>query len=201
MRVTLLANLRRSSRRTDKVDETSSALRLPAATHRRMTSDNHPFELEPELRPLLTCTCSPQRPIRAFGRCAGKGWLLELGGQQQLGQRFGAIRSFGRLRVEGVSSSRRRGDEPGARCRDAAVCTALVAARSSTCSGSHAGCPHRMRMLGSCPVAYSARSARINRMRMMAPRSGGAREPRSWHDLHAAHESAGKNRHVYGCTV
>ena len=131
-RQTLIGNLRRSSRRTDKVDETSSALRLPAATHRRMTSDNHPFELEPELRPLLTCTCSPQRLIRAFGRCAGKGWLLELGGQQQLGQRFGAIRSFGRLRVEGVSSSRSRGDEPGARCRDAAVCMALVAACSPT---------------------------------------------------------------------
>ena len=87
--------------------------------------NNHPFELEPELRPLLTCTCSPQRLIRAFGRCAGKGWLLERGGQQQLEQRFGAMRSFGRLRVEGVSSSRSRGDEPGARCCDAAVCTAL----------------------------------------------------------------------------
>ena len=35
----------------------------------------------------------------------------------------------------------------------------------------------------------------------MAPRSGGARDSRSWHDLHAAHESAGKNRHVYGCAV
>ena len=33
------------------------------------------------------------------------------------------MRSFGRLRVEGVSSSRSRGDEPGARCRDAAVCS------------------------------------------------------------------------------
>ncbi len=181
------------SRRPDKVDETSSALRLPAATHRRMTSDNHPFELEPELRPLLTCTCSPQRLIRAFGRCAGKGWLLELGGQQQLGQRFGAIRSFGRLRVEGVSSSRSRGDEPGARCRDAAVCTALVAAGSPSCSCSHSGCTQQISTVGSFPVAYSALSARINRMRVMAPRSGGAREPRSWHDLHAAHESAGQN--------
>ena len=35
----------------------------------------------------------------------------------------------------------------------------------------------------------------------VTPRSGGARESRSWHDLHAAHESSGENRHVYGCTV
>ena len=52
-------------------------------------------------------------------------------------------------------------------------------------------------MIGSFAVAYSAQSVRISRVRMMAPRSGGARESRSWHDLHAAHESAGQNRHVY----
>ena len=76
-----------------------------------MTSDNHPFELEPELRPLLTCTCSPQRLIRAFGRCAGKGWLLELGGLVQLGQLVCAMRIVGGLRAMGVSSSRELGDE------------------------------------------------------------------------------------------
>ena len=166
-----------------------------------MTSDNHPFELEPELRPLLTCTCSPQRPIRAFGRCAGKGWLLELGGQQQLGQRFGAIRSFGRLRVEGVSSSRSRGDEPGARCPDAAVCTALVAARSSSFSGSHSGCTHGICMVGSLAVAYSAHSARINRVCMMPQRSGEARSPRRWHDLPRVGRSAEQNRHTDICIV
>ena len=80
LRPTPLVNLRRSSRRPDKVDETSSALHLPTATHRRMTSDDHPLEVERAVRPLLTCPCSPQRAIRAFGRCAGKGWLLELGG-------------------------------------------------------------------------------------------------------------------------
>ena len=30
--------------------------------------------------PLLTLTLSPQRTIRAFRRCAGKGWLHQLGG-------------------------------------------------------------------------------------------------------------------------
>ena len=79
MRVTQIGNLRRSSCRTDKVDEMSGALRLPATTHRGMTSGKHPLELEPALRPRPTCTCSPQRLIRAFGRCAGKGWLQQLG--------------------------------------------------------------------------------------------------------------------------
>ena len=114
-RPTPIGNLRRSSCRTDKVDETSSALRLPAATHRRMTSDNHPFELEPELRPLLTCTCSPQRTIQAFRRCAGKVWLHELGGEMLLGQCFGAMRIIGGLRVMGVRSCGSCGDETEAR--------------------------------------------------------------------------------------
>ena len=111
MRPTPIVNLRRSSRRPDKVNETSSALRLPAATHRRMTSDDHPLEVERAVRPLLTCPCSPQRAIRAFGRCAGKGWLLELGGLVQLGQLVCAMRIVGGLRAMGVSSSRELGDE------------------------------------------------------------------------------------------
>jgi hypothetical protein len=79
--------------------------------------------------------------------------------------------------------------------------SALVAAGSPSCSGSQSGYTQQISTVGSFPVAYSARSARISRVRMMALRSGGARESRSWHDLRAAHESSGKNRHVYGCTV
>ena len=58
-------------------------------------------------------------------------------------------------------------------------------------------------------VAYSTQLARANRVCMMAPRSGGAR---NWHHdlprsrLHrTVHDdprrSAGKNQHVYGYTV
>ena len=43
MRLALLVNRRRSSRRTDKVDEKSRALRLMAATHRGLTSGKHLF--------------------------------------------------------------------------------------------------------------------------------------------------------------
>ena len=87
-----------------------------------MTSDDHPLEVERAVRPLLTCPCSPQRAIRAFGRCAGKGWLLELGGLVQLGQLVCAMRIVGGLRAMGVSSSRELGDELEARSGDAAAC-------------------------------------------------------------------------------
>ena len=80
MRFVRLVNQRRSSRRADEVDEKSRALCLMAATHRGLTSGEHLLELEPSLRPALTFTCSPQRRIRAFGACAGKWWLHQLGG-------------------------------------------------------------------------------------------------------------------------
>ena len=115
-------NRRRSARRTDEVDEASRALRLLAMTHLGMTSGEHPLDLEPARRPALTFTRSPWRRIRAFGACAGKGWLHELGGELQLGQRVCAMRSTSGLRVMGVSSSGERGDEPGARSCDAAAC-------------------------------------------------------------------------------
>ena len=158
------------------------------------------------MSPPLTFTFSPQRTIRALRRCTGKWWLNELGGSLQHDQCFGAMRIIGRLRELGVSSSRWRGDEPEARFPEAPVCTLLVVAGSSTCSGSHAGCTHGMRMFGSAAVAavaYFAHLAQISRVCVMSLRSGGARESRGWHDLHAAHELPGKNRqrHVYGCTL
>ena len=117
-----LVNRRRSSRQTDEVDETSRALRLLATTHLGMTSGEHPLELEPALRPLLTCTCSPQRTILAFRRYAGKVWLLELGGLLQLGQLVCAMGIVGGQRVVSVRSSGERADEHGARSCDAAAC-------------------------------------------------------------------------------
>jgi len=53
-------------------------------------------------------------------------------------------------------------------------------------------------MVGSFAVAYSAPLAQISRVRVVAPRSGEARDSRSGHDLHASHESAGK---IDMCTV
>ena len=179
----------------------SRGLRLVSSTHLALTSGEHLLKVQLALSCLLTCTCSPQRTIQAFRRCAGKVWLHELGGEMLLGQLFCAMRSVGGLREVGVSSCKDRVNKPEARFCDAAVCTALVAARSSSFSGSHSGCTHGICMVGSLAVAYFARLARISPVRMMAVRSGGARESRSWHDLHASHESAGKNRHVYGCTV
>ena len=109
----------------DEVDEASRALRLLAATHRGWTSGEHPLELEPALRPALTCTCSPQRRIRAFRKCAGKGWLHKLGGLLQLGQCFGAMRIFGGMRVMGVRSCGSCRDETQARFHHATVRTVL----------------------------------------------------------------------------
>ena len=112
----------RLSRQTDEVDEASCTLRLLAATHRGLTSGEHPLELEPALRPLLTCTCSPQRTILAFRRYAGKVWLLELGGLLQLGQLVYSMDIVGGQRAMGVRSSGERADEHGARSCDAAAC-------------------------------------------------------------------------------
>ena len=140
----------------------SRGLRLLATTHLGMMSGEHPLELEPALRPLLTFTCSPQRTILAFRRYAGKVWLLELGGLLQLVQLVCAMGTVGEQRAMGVRSSGERADEPEARLCDAPGCTALVAARSSSCSGSHLGCTQWISTVGSVVVAYSAQSARIS---------------------------------------
>ena len=55
-RLALLVNLRRSARRTDKVDQVSRALCPPAATHLGITSGKHLFDLEPALSQLLKLT-------------------------------------------------------------------------------------------------------------------------------------------------
>ena len=103
-----LVNRRRSARRSNKVDEMSGALRLSATTHLVMTSGKPLLELEPALRPLLTCTCSPRRTIRAFRRYAGKVWLLELGGLLQLDQLVCALCIVGRQAACGEREEQRR---------------------------------------------------------------------------------------------
>ena len=75
-----IVNRRRSAHRTGKVDEMSSELRLVASTHLVLTSGEHLLKVQLALSCLLTCTCSPQRTIRAFGRYAGQGWMHELCG-------------------------------------------------------------------------------------------------------------------------
>ena len=46
MRLTLLVNLRRLARRTDKLDQMSRGVCPPAATHLGITSGKHLFDLE-----------------------------------------------------------------------------------------------------------------------------------------------------------
>ena len=157
------------------------------------------------MSPPLTFTFSPQRTIRALRRCTGKWWLNELGGSLQHDQCFGTMRTIGRLRELGVSSSRWRGDEPEPRFPEAPVCTLLVVAGSSTCSGSHAGCAHGMCMVGSAVVACSVRSAQISRVRVMsddtATRWRASREDRRFCTLRmiaGAHDSR-RRSHDYTC--
>ena len=109
-------------RRAGEINEKSCALRLLAATHLVLTYGEHPLELEPALRPLLTFTCSPQRTILAFRRYASKVWLHQLGGLLQLGQLVCAMRVVGGQRVVSVRSSGARGYEHGVRSCDAAAC-------------------------------------------------------------------------------
>ena len=78
-----------------------------------------------------------------------------------------------------------------ARCADVPAYRLLVAPRSPTSSGLHAGCMHGIRMIGGFAVAYSAFSARIDRVRVMVLRSGGAHEPRRSHDSHPAPDRMG----------
>ena len=179
----------------------SRGLRLVASTHLVLTSGEHLLKVKLALSCLLTCTCSPRRTIQAFRRCAGKVWLHELGGEMLLGQCFGAMRIIGGLREVGTSSCGSGGDELEARFLYAMVRTLLMAAGSPTSSGSHSGCTHGICMIGSLAVAYSAQSARANRLRMMVPRSGGARESRSWHDLQFCTRRTNRLERIDMCTV
>ena len=79
MRLTLLVNLRRLARRTDRLDQMSRGLCLPAATHLGIASGKHLFDLEPT--PSLPLKLTPSQPCSAAGfGCFGcMWWLQELG--------------------------------------------------------------------------------------------------------------------------
>ena len=68
MRVTLLVNLLRSTRRAGKVEHMSSALALVGLTHISYMHSELPFMLELASSPLVKLPCSPPRTIPAFGR-------------------------------------------------------------------------------------------------------------------------------------
>ena len=50
--------------------------------------------------------CSPPHTIPAFGRLAGKWWMLELIGQRQRRKHFGMLETIGGLCAVGVGSGR-----------------------------------------------------------------------------------------------
>ena len=91
MRVTLLVNLCRSTRRAGKVEQMSRAIGLTAATHLSCVPSEHPFMLEIASSPLRKLPCSQPRTNRAFGRLDGKWWLQELGEQRQRCKLFGTL--------------------------------------------------------------------------------------------------------------
>ena len=127
--------------------------------------------------------CSPPRSIPAFGRLAGKWWLLELSGQRQRRQHFGTLQTIGGLRAVGVGSGRARAEASEHRLSCTAVRALLAAARGSTLSRPHAGCTQGACMLGGLILAYSAHSARISRPHVTAWPPCGTRVDRRWHDL------------------
>ena len=85
MRLTLLVNLRRSARRTDKVDQVSRALCPPAATHLGIASGKHLFDLEPALSLLLKVTSTHPGSTAGFGCLAADGGCKSLAAGSSVG--------------------------------------------------------------------------------------------------------------------
>ena len=179
----------------------SRALALVALTHLSTMPSEHPFMLELASSPLVKLPCSPPRTIQAFGRLAGTWWLLEQIGQRQRRQHFGTLQCINWLRAVSVGSGRAHAEAQEHRLCCTAVQVLLVAAHGPTCSSSHAGCTQGIRMLGSFGVAYSAPSARIDRVRMRLLQIGGAQSPRRSHDLLASADQLEQNRHTELCTI
>ena len=97
--------------------------------------------------------CSPPRTIPAFGRLAGKWWLLELIGQRQRRQHFGTLQIINGLHAVGVGSIRANAEAADYRLLCTAVQALLAAARGPSSSGPHAGCRLGASMLGSLILA------------------------------------------------
>ena len=110
MRVTLLVNQSRSTRRAGKVEHMSCAIGLTSATHLRYMHGEHPFMPEIASSPLTKLPCSPPRTNRAFGRLDGKWWLQELGEQWQRCKLFGIYDLCGRCRARESAARSRQSD-------------------------------------------------------------------------------------------
>ena len=80
LRKTHLVNMRRLARRTDKLDQISRGLCLPAATHLGIASGKHLFDLEPTPSLPLKLTSSHPCSAAGFGCFGCMWWLQELGG-------------------------------------------------------------------------------------------------------------------------
>ena len=138
MRKTLLVNLRRLARRTDKLDQMSRGLCLPAATHLGITSGKHLLDLEHTLCPLLKLTSSHPCSNTGFGCFGCIWWLQQLGEQQQRNQLFSTLTTIGMVAavVAGacwliIDEAERRFCDVGRRSRPCSRC--MIPA---SCSGS-----------------------------------------------------------------
>ena len=144
---------------------------------------------------------SPPRTIQAFGRLAGKWWLLELIGQRLHRQHVGTLQTIGGLLAVGVGSGSLRPEAAERRLSCTAVQALWAAARGPTLSRPHAGCTHGTCMIGGLILAYSARSARICRLLVTAWPPCRTRADRRWRNLLRRRVDGSENRDLHVCAV
>ena len=162
MRLTLLVNLCRSARRTDKVDQVTRALCPPAATHLGITSGKHLFGLEPSLSLLLKLTSTQPCSATGFGCFGCRWWLQELGDWQRRGQLFGTLTMVAVVAAmvavaawSSIDEDEHRFCDLGRCGRPCSRCMILV-----SCSGSCARLPEAFWTLGSCILTCATRRTR-----------------------------------------
>ena len=162
MRLTRLGNLRRSARRTDKLDQMSRGLCLPAATHLGSTSGKRLFGLEPALSLLLKLTSSHPCSAAGFGCFGCRWWLQEHRGWQRRGQLFGMLVMVDVIAATvagaawlSIDEAERRFCDLGRCGRPCSRCMILV-----SCSGSCARLPQAFRTLGGSIRTCAARCTR-----------------------------------------
>ena len=150
LRAALLVNLRRLARRTDKLDQMSRGLCLPAATHLGIASGKHLFDLEPTPSLPLKLTSSQPCSAAGFGCFGCMWWLQELGGWQRRGQLFGTLAMVDVIAATvadaawlSIDEAERRFCDLSRRGRPCSRCMILV-----SCSGSCARLPQAFRTLG-----------------------------------------------------
>ena len=162
MRVTLLVNLRRSSRRTDKVDQMARGLCPPTAIHLGSTSGKHLIGLELALSLLLKLTSTHPRSTTGFGCFGCRWWLQQLGGWQRRGQLIGTLAMVAVVAAMVavaawliIDEAARRFRDLGRRGRPCSRRMILV-----SCGGSCAPLPHAFRTFGGSIRTCVARHTR-----------------------------------------